>query len=91
MRCLIWRRRIRRNLEVLRGSLELDELKLEEVLLEWALSNFLNLIWSILRRSFLLPHLLLLSFLPALGMAACTLKDLGLSQHGNMEHHLSKT
>ena len=84
MRCLIWRRRIRRNLEVLRGSLELDELELEEVLLEWALSNFLTLILSFLRRSFLLPHFLCLSFLPVLGMAACTLKDQRLSQHGSM-------
>ena len=43
LRCLSWRRRIRRNLGVLRGSIELDELGLEEVLLEWALSNLLKL------------------------------------------------
>ena len=54
--CLIWRRRFRRNLEVLRGSSELDELELELVLLEGTLSNFWTLILSFLRRSFLLPH-----------------------------------
>jgi hypothetical protein len=92
---LSWRRRIRRNLEVLRGSSELDELdeldELELVLLEWTLSNFWTLIFTFLHRSFLLPHLFVVSFLPALGMAACTLKDLRLSQHGSTEHHLSKT
>ena len=69
---------------MLRGFSELDELELELVLLEGTLSKLWALILSFLRRSFLLPHFLCVSFLPALGMAACTLKDLRLSQHGSM-------
>ena len=71
MRCLIRRRRIRRNLEVLRGLLELDELELEEVLLEWALSNFLRLDFELLAPLFLAAKLCLFCVFPACFAHGC--------------------
>ena len=66
--CLIWRRRFRRNLEVLRGSSELDELELLLLLLlDWTLSTFWTLVFSFLRRSVLLQHSVFLSFCACLG------------------------
>ena len=79
--CLIWRRRFLRKFELLRGSsAELDELELLLLLLlllEWSLSNFVTLLSSFLRRSFLLLHFFFACF-----RRGCM--HLLLSQRGSM-------
>ena len=59
------------------SELDLLELELEELVLR----SFWTVIFSFLRRSFLLPHLRFLSF----GMAACNLADFSLSHQGQVD------